>query len=273
MKLFTTGRAPLAIGLLSTLMSAHADERRFGYTYEPETLPAGALEFENWVTLRAGRSTAVGQENFNRWDLRQEVEYGVSDRYTVAFYLNEKAQGYRDPGTGADISGFTWEGVSLENRFNILNPAEHAVGLTFYLEGRYSGEEAALEQKIILGQRHGAWKWALNIEHETEWEHQLHDVEAEVGASFGVARDIGQHWSLGLELRSQSLLPDYDAWENSALYVGPTLGFRQEKWWAVLSVQPQVYGWNDRRASDGNAHLELNDHERFNIRFLTGFSF
>ena len=32
----------------------------------------------------------------------------------------------------------------------MLNPAEHAVGLTLYLEGRYSGEEAELEEKLIL---------------------------------------------------------------------------------------------------------------------------
>jgi hypothetical protein len=258
---------------MCALVTGQADERRFGYTYEPETLPEGALEFENWVTLRAGRSASVGQENFNRWELRQELEYGVTDRYTVAFYLNERAQSYRNPATGADTSAFTWKGVSLENRYNLLNPAEHAVGLTLYLEGRYSGEEAAVEQKLILGQRSGAWKWALNLEHETEWEHQLRDVEGELGLSAGLARDLGNHWSLGVELRNQSLLPDYNAIENSALYLGPTLGFRQEKWWAVLSVQPQVYGWNQRSRSDGHSHLELKDHERVNIRFLTGFNF
>ena len=53
--------------------SVPADERRFTYVYEPETLPAGAMEFENWVTLRTGRTSSVGQDNFNRWDLRQEL--------------------------------------------------------------------------------------------------------------------------------------------------------------------------------------------------------
>src|SRR5512139_1261548 len=81
------------------------DERRFTYVYEPETLPAGAMEFENWVTLRTQRTSDVGQENFNRWDLRQELEYGVTDRYTVALYLNEKAESYRDSSTGEDVSG------------------------------------------------------------------------------------------------------------------------------------------------------------------------
>lgn len=251
----------------------HADERRFTYVYEPETLPAGAWEFENWVTLRAGRNETVGQENYHRWDLRQEIEYGVTDWYTAAFYLNEKAESYRDPATDATASEFEWKGVSLENRFNVLNPAAHAVGLTFYLEGRYSGDEAAVEEKIILGQRHGPWKWALNVEHETEWEEHLEEVEGEVAASLGLARDLGKHWSLGLEFRNENLLPEYDSWESSALFLGPVVSHRQERWWAALTVMPQIYGWNNSASQDGDPHLELNDHEKLNIRLLFGINF
>ena len=67
--------------------SASASERYFGYTYEPETLPKGAAEFEQWVTLRALRKDKVGQDNFNRWELREEFEYGVTDRDTMAGLL------------------------------------------------------------------------------------------------------------------------------------------------------------------------------------------
>lgn len=266
----------LLMGLLAGSLSAvsmRADERHFTYVYEPETLPQGAFEFENWVTLRSQRNKTVGQDNFNRWDLRQELEYGVSDRYTAALYLNEKAQSYRDPATGANRSTFDWKGVSLENRFNVLNPATHKIGLTLYLEGRYSGEEAAVEQKIIIGQRHGAWKWAFNIEHETEWEENLREVEGEIGASLGLARDLGKHWALGLEMRNENILPEYKSWENSALFLGPTLSYRQEKWWAALTVMPQIYGWNNSASQDGNSHLELNDHEKLNVRLLIGFNF
>ena len=253
--------------------SIRADERRFTYVYEPETLPAGAFEFENWVTLRAGRNKTVGQENYTRWDLRQELEYGVSDWYTLALYLNERAESYRDPATGANESEFEWKGPSLENRLNVLNPATHKIGLTLYLEGRYSGEEAAVEEKIIIGQRHGNWKWAFNIEHETEWEDNLHEVEGELGASFGLARDLGKRWALGLEFRNENILPEYKSWESSALFLGPVISYREEKWWAALTVMPQIYGWNNSESQDGDSQLELNDHEKINIRLLIGFNF
>jgi hypothetical protein len=258
---------------VALVVTAKADERRFTYVYEPETLPAGAFEVENWVTLRAGRNATVGQENYQRWDFRQELEYGVTDWYTAALYLNEKTQSYRDPATGADESEFDWKGVSLENRFNVLNPATHKIGLTLYLEGRYSGDEAELEQKIIIGQRHGKWKWAFNLNHETEWEDNLSEVEGELGASLGIARDLGKHWALGLEFRNENMLPEYKSWESSALFLGPVLSYRHEKWWAALTVMPQIYGWNNSASQDGNNHLELNDHEKVNVRLLVGFNF
>lgn len=263
-------------GLLAGVVRAasiRADERRFTYVYEPETLPSGAFEFEHWVTLRAGRNKTVGQENYHRWDLRQELEYGVTDWYSAALYLNEKAESYRDPGNGANEYAFDWTGVSVENRFNVLNPATHKIGLTLYLEGRYSGEEAALEQKIIIGQRHGNWKWAFNLGHETEWEDHRRKVEAELAASFGLARDLGKRWALGLEFRNENILPEYHSWENSALFLGPVLSYRREKWWNALTVMPQIYGWNNSVSQDGNSHLELNDHEKLNIRLLFGFDF
>ncbi len=264
-------------GLLAGLLAAGtlvtpspADERRFTYTYEPETQLAGALEFENWVTLGAGRNSTVGQNNYNQWDLRQELEYGVTDRYTLGLYLNEQAQSFSDPSTGANESSFDWEGISLENRYNVLNPADHAVGLTLYLEGTYSGEEAELEEKILVGQRYGEWKWALNLSQATGWENNLRDREGELEASCGLAHDFGKHWSVGLEARVNALAPGYKQLENAAVFLGPVVSYRQDKWWAALTVMPQIYGWDRNGSADGNPHLELVDHERVNVRLLIG---
>ena len=269
-------RKQIAFALLAVCLSIRnvaGNERAFGYTYEPETMPAGAMEFEQWVTLRTQRNAAVGQENFNRWDLREELEYGVTDNYTVSLYLNTSAESFRDTGRGIDESKFRFTGIAIENRYMVLNPAEHAVGLALYFEPRFAGDEAELEQKIILGQRHGGWKWALNLSHATEWSNQLHDVEGELEVSFGLARAVGKHWSVGFELRDHNELPDYRKWENTALFLGPVASYRQEKWWATLAVMPQIYGANFGGDPDGNSTLELKGHERVNVRLIIGLSF
>ena len=259
------------------LTETQADERRFTYTYEPEVLPQGAMEFEQWVTLRTQRTKGgeVKKENFNRWEIREELEYGVTDRYSVSLYLNAMAESFRDLGANPaeNKSEFEFKGISIENRFMVLNPAEHAVGLTLYLEPRFSGDEAELEQKIIIGQRHGDWKWAFNLTHATEWEDNFHSTEGELEASFGVTRDFGKQWSLGLEFRDHNELPEYRKWENTALFLGPVISYRQEKWWAALTIMPQIYGVNFGEDPDDNRHLELEGHERVNIRLIVGISF
>src|ERR1051326_425486 len=185
--------------------TACADEKRFTYSYEPETLPQGGMEFEQWITLRTQRTKggSVQQENYNLWEIREEFEYGVSDRYSVALYLNTAAESFRDVSQSppAKVSHFDFKGISVENRYMVINPANHPVGLTLYLEPRFSGDEAEVEQKIILGQRHGDWKWAFNITHATEWADNLHSTEGELEVSLGLARDLNKNWSLGLEVR------------------------------------------------------------------------
>lgn len=267
--------ATLAAGLLPPARGV-ADERRFTYTYEPEVMPQGGMEFEQWVTLRTQRTSGaeVKQGNFNLWEIREELEYAVSDNYSVSLYLNNNAESYRDfnQNPPADVSRFDFEGISVENRYLVLNPAEHALGLTLYLEPRFSGSEAEVEEKVLVGQRYGDWKWAFNLSHATEWLDNLHTTEGEVEADLGIARDLGKHWSLGLELRDHNELPEYRIWENTALYAGPVVSYRQEKWWAALTVMPQIFGANYNGNPGGNSLLELEAHERVNIRLIIGIS-
>jgi len=259
------------------LPQADATERFFTYSYEPETMPQGAMEFEQWITLRSQRTKEgeVKKGNFNRWLLREEFEYGVTDNYTVGLYLNTRAESYRDfsQSPAEDVSSFKFDGISLENRYQVLNAAEHKVGLTLYLEPTFSGEAAEIEQKIILGQRHGDWKWAFNLIHATEWEDNFHETEGELEATFGITRLLGKRWALGLELRNHNEIPEYRKWENTALFAGPVIAYRQEQWWAALTVLPQVWGQNFGEDPDNNRWLDLAGHERINVRLIFGISF
>jgi len=231
------------------------------------------MEFEQWVTLRTQRSKEVGQDNYNLWEIRSSLEYGVTDNYSVELYVNSQSESFRDPATGGNYSKFSFEGISIENRLMIMNPADHAIGITLYLEPRFSGEEAEIEQKIILGQRHGNWKWAFNLTHSTEWLDNLHETEGELEGSFGISRDFGKHWSAGLELRDHNELPEYHRWEDTALFLGPVISYRQEKWWAVLAVMPQIYGVSFGASPNTDSRLELVGHEKVNVRLIFGISF
>ena len=266
------GLALMVAGAMA-LGSATANERLFTYSYEPETLTKGSWEFEQWVTWRGLRNDAVGKRDYSRWELREEIEYGVTDRYTTALYWNIKTLSYKDSATNGRTSETELLSFSSENRYMLLNPAENPVGVTLYVEPTFSDREIELEQKIIIGQRHGDWKWAVNLIHETEWSLLEDEKEGVVDLTAGVTRNIGKHWSLGLELRDHNEIPEYKTWENTALFVGPVASYRAERWWITMTVLPQIFGKNFGGEPDGRSNLELEGHEKINVRLIAGISF
>jgi len=263
----------ILFGTLLLASAAAADNRIFTYTYEPEVEPRGDWEVEHAVTLGAGRTAAIGQADYQNWQFNHEIEHGFTDRYTASLYVNHSYTTFKDPATGTRTSHYEWTGFSVENRYQILNPADHAVGLTLYLEPSYDGQNAELEQKIILGQRIGDWKWAVNLTHATEWSEHFAENEGELEFSFGLARFLNRHWTLGLEVRDHNELPSYKEWENTAVFAGPVVSYHRSQWWAAMSVMPQIYGANFQGNVDSNTHLELEGHERVNARMIFGVSF
>ena len=262
----------ITCGLL-TAAAAQADERIFTYTYEPATPPKGEFEFEQWVTMRAGRNAAVGQDDFYRVQFREELEYGVTDNYQVSLYFNHGYTHFKDPGTGARTSDYRQEGFSVENIYMLLNPTEHAVGLSLYLEPTWDGENFELEEKILIGQRYDKWRWALNFTHATEWKDHFRENEGEFETSFGISRQLNSRWSLGVEFRNHNEIPEYKEWENTAFYLGPVVCYKRTSWFATLTVMPQIYGANFTGDPDNDHHLELEGHERVNARLIFGFDF
>ncbi len=255
--------------------SVFASERLFTYTYEPETMPQGAFEFEQWTTGSGPRTKAVGQEGYNRWDFRQEFEYGVNDNYTVALVVDNEWENFRDVEEDKHVSDFFFDGVGFENKVMVINPATNPVGLTLYIEPKVSGREFELEEKIILGQRIWEnWKWALNVTHETKWSHDFDQTEGELDFSAGLTREISRHWFIGVEFRNNNELPEYDTWENTAFFIGPVVTFRQENWWVTVTALAQVYGKNYQNPDpDGKSNFELQGHEYLNVRCIIGISF
>jgi len=263
----------LLLGILLVAGTVFADSRLFTYTYEPETEPSGDWELEQSITSRLGRDAAVGQQNYQKWEFATEVEHGFTDRYTASIKINNDFEHFRDPVSRKISSGNRFSGISSENRYLVLDPVENPVGFTLYLEPTWDGQNAELEQKIILGQRQGDWKWAVNLTHATEWTDDFRTSEGELELSAGLARNLTGRWTLGLEIRDHNELPEYSEWENSAVYLGPTLSYHRQKWWAALSTMAQIYGWNQSGNPDQNTRLELEGHERLNIRLLVGYSF
>jgi hypothetical protein len=250
--------AALLAGALS-LTFARADERHFTYSYEADSiLPKGGMEFEQWVTNRSGKEDGV----YSRWDIRSELEYGITDRLTTALYLNFTSE-YEDLEGLESEHEFEFKGVSSEWKYQVLSPHRSPIGILLYGEVTYSGEEFELEEKIIFSKNFGdKWIAAVNVIFEQEWEFEAEETEEEGAFELtgGIAYRVTPQFSVGVEARNARAYPEFEEEESSAWFVGPNLHFATEKWWATLTVLPQVTD-------------VLDEHERIETRLLVGISF
>jgi len=57
--------------------------RRYTYSYEPRAEHKGELEYEQWVTARLEKEDS----SFRRWDFRHELEYGLTDVFSLGYNL------------------------------------------------------------------------------------------------------------------------------------------------------------------------------------------
>jgi hypothetical protein len=260
----------LVASLLATFLSARADERLFTYVQEAEVLPKGGLEFEQWLTHRRSKADGV----FARWDFREELEYGLTDRLSVAGYLNFKNTHSAGVTGRADESSFGFEGISTELKYQLLNPNTKPIGVLLYGEATYNGDEFELEQKLVLQKNFGEkWVTAFNVTLEEEWAFTPTDTEEELALELtaGIAYKLNSHWSVGVEGRNHRVFApgfDFSRRVADAWFVGPNVHYARGKWWGTLTVLPQVHGSPDTRNG-----LELEEHEKIEVRLIAGLNF
>ncbi len=264
---------------------ARADENYFGYSYGSETLPKGAFEAYSWTTWR----TSKGAGSYNALDLKQEIEYGITDRWQASLYLNERYHDIDGVGSPKDRDQFGFQGVQVSTKYAFLSPYKDLFGFALYaepgysriskgsgrLQDKWSMEFKALFQKNFLDDQLIA---VLNItpefgvgkkEGEAHWENEL-EFEVTSGLTYRVA----PKWFVGIETRYASNYEGFPAEterSNWGFFVGPVVHFATERWWATVTALPQVGGApNDGARSSA---LNLNEYEKFELRIKTGINF
>ncbi|MBI4821098.1 MAG: hypothetical protein HY791_32865 [Deltaproteobacteria bacterium] len=251
----------LALPLLLAASSVEASERRFTYTYESLVLNPGDVEIEPWTTVRIGRD-----DFYNRFDHRFEIELGVAEQLMTAWYVNVTARA-RDTADGRQ-SELEWGGISNEWKLKLSDPVADALGSALYLEWSYAPTEAELEAKLIADKRFGDFLAAVNLVGEYELKFETDESETEIKFELDAALAyVSEHFSAGVELRNHNVV-EHGEWEASALFVGPTLGYKAERWWTAATILAQVANLKPAEGSDST--LDLAGHERLEARILIG---
>ncbi len=257
------------IGAASAASPAAADERFFTYSYETDTLPVGAWEYEQWVTLQSGHEDG----DFTEWNFRSEIETGITERLKGALHLNFSQEREQLPGEEEE-SEFDFEGVGGELIFQLLNPNVDPVGLALYGEAVTDGLDYELEGKVLISKPIDDFVFAFNAIYEAEFEREDNrtEEEAELEFTLGAAYRITPQWSVGLEARNKQAYPggvNLSGQEFNAWNLGPNIHYGSPKWWATLTVLPQIWGNGDGSESS----RQLVHEEEVEIRLIAGILF
>jgi hypothetical protein len=249
--------------------AARADDKKFTYSYEAKTLPQGTWEFEQWATVQTGKDAGT----WNTLQLRDEIEYGFSDRFTGSVYLNTTYQANSGvPGFDNERS-FGFESMSLETKYKVSDPGVDPLGFLLYFEPAFSNDKYELEAKLVFSKDLGPWTFAYNFVTEAEliraddparspqWSWEL-----ELFNTFGIAYSFSPQFSLGAEFYDVARY-DFLARESTrADYLGPVVHFSSGSWWATLTVLHQVTFGRGYEFTD-------DDNTKWQIRLVIGITF
>ncbi|ANA35746.1 Lipoprotein [Ralstonia mannitolilytica] len=274
----------LMVGMAACLLSmgANAGESPFGWIYTADVMPKGRFEFEHQSLLQQGQS----QGSYSGLLNREEIEYGVTDKFQLAgyfnwSYVNAKANGVdgttrgplTDLGPNDDPTGryrkTRFETVSLEAIYQVLNPVTDPIGLALYLEPELGPRERDLEWRIILQKNmlDDRLIFAANIlgAHERD-KTAMGDIEraSMLDLTAGVSYRFTDNLSLGAEARNHREFLGYrfDRRDHSAWFVGPNLHYATKHWWVTAAWRhqlPVVKTYNEDQAAVVAGHRIFGD--------------
>jgi hypothetical protein len=276
-------RHALALGAVTTVAAfapwqqARADESPFAYTYLTEVLPQGEIELEQWLTWKHKKP----QEKFDVLEGRTEFEYGFTNRFLGALYLNYEHVNIEPEGPGApnDAENTTkFTGVNAEFIYQVWSPFTAPFGFALYAEPSIGDGERALEFKLLFQKNflEDRLIFATNFIFEFEWEHEEEEDEWEREAAFeiniGLAYRVAPGWFLGAELLNEnSYEGHFDEAETSSWYVGPAVHYAAQNWWATLGFYKQLpWASNHTDEPELTSHGYVVDAERTRLRFRLG---
>jgi hypothetical protein len=289
--------AALALTAAFVPSLGHAGEGSFGWIYTLDLQPKGTLEFEQRLQYNRGQA----QNTYNLWQGRSELEYGVTENFQIAGYINYSyVDAYRNyPSTTEFPLGETggWgvstpsdnkyrkgrlEGGSFEAIYRFTNPVVDAVGVGVYgeatlgsmndeFEARLLLQSNFLDDKLVLAANlMGAVEKVKFVEGET-------GKESSIDLLFGATYRFANNWTGGLEARYHNDFNGYnfDTRTQRAWFFGPNVHYATKDWWVTGAWRWQPTGgkcWapNDGECSDGRV-WDSHTRNEFIVKFGVPF--
>ncbi len=249
-------------------MGANAGEGYFGWIYSLDLQPQGKWEFEQRLQLTRGQASGT----YDLWQSRTEMEYGLTNDFQIAGYLNSYSvnasknytnseicdqgvipctAGYAVSGTENMNNSYSrtgLDGVSIEGIWRITNPVTSPVGVGLYIEPTVGHLKNAIESRLILQSNFMDDRLQLVGNLIYEMEQLKFDVEpieeTVLDLVAGFSYRVRPNLNIGLEYRFHN---DYDGYSLShqtqkAHFLGPNIHYASKDWWVTAAMRTQIGG-------------------------------
>ena len=241
------------------MSSAIAGEGSFGWIYTLDLQPKGTLEFEQRVQYNRGQAKG----SYDLWQNRTELEYGVSENFQIAGYINTSQvsanQNYPDGSTAgwlvpasAGTSSYSksrFDGVSLEGIWRFTNPVISPIGTGLYLEVTTGPVKDELEARLLLQSNFLDDRLVLasNIQLSTEkvkFDSSNIGQESMADILIGLSYRVANKWTTGLEYRFHNDFSGYhyNSQTQRAHFIGPNVHYASRDWWVTGAWRYQPKG-------------------------------
>jgi hypothetical protein len=273
----------LACTLLLTsifyFQTSWAGEGNFGWIYTLDLQPKGKVEFEERLQMNNGQASG----SYQTWYSRTELEYGVTDDFQIAGYLNSykvtAKNNYLNPDVCGDNtpctagsgvpqsvtnSGATSysktgiDGGSLEAIYRITDPITSPVGVGVYFEPTLGRNANALEYRLLLQSNFIDDRLILAANVIAEQEQlksngfllQESQLDLLIGASYRFMPKL----SAGVEARFHNDFYGY-MWQSptqNAIFAGPNIHYAEKDWWVTAAWRAQLSGGTCHNSGAGD---------------------
>ena len=99
------------------------------------------------------------------------------------------------------------------------------------------------------------------------------EMEIEVTLGTGLTYRFMPSWFFGVETQYQTEFETVVGQERWSLFLGPSLHYGGQRWWATLTYFPQLVGGKEKYAGQINQHLHLIEKTKREVRFKLGVNF
>ena len=266
---------------LAFALPSFSQDRVFAYTYETNVLNKGDIDIEFQNTLRTGKTGVGSPYSFGQHlDQRLELEYGLGHRMQTAFYLNSELFNYSFHNSKEIEQELSLSFIS-EWKWKITDPVADRFGTGLYGELEFGGRNIEIEGKLILDKKLPNDLFAMNLigRYEIERENSLSDdrlvsewaKNSAVEIDAGYAHFLNPNFSVGLEAKDVNEIGAEKEWQNSVLFLGPSVHVVVGKCCMLFTAMPQIA--NLHKTANLPEHLDLINHEKLEVRLVAGLTF